>query len=448
MKEYSKLKIAGLSILFTTPLLGISTAHAAAFALNEQNISGLGNAYAGRAALVEDASIGFYNPAGLVFMDRHQVVGSVANPIPSFEMKNKRAVRQIGAGPLSSVIVQGDPKDDAGSYVPIPAFHIAGPLMNNFYYGLSVTVPFGLKTEYSKTSQVRYFGTKSEIKTIDINPTIAYKVNNKWSVGAGVSAQHAKAKLNSQIDNAGVAETINNDGEGHNTADNWGFGYNLGVLFQPTSDTRLGASFRSKIKQKVRGAVNFNIPSDAPGATLTTAVRAARGLYNQSANATVTLPEMLSISAVQTITSEWDIMGDITLTNWHRFKKLVVKYPKTVLADSRTEEKFKDAIRVSAGANYKYSRDLMFKFGLAYDDSPVSRKHRNIRIPDSDRYWVALGAKYNVSKDFVVDAGYTHIFVKDANVYEVPLSKPLASVNASFSSSINLFGVQGTYNFA
>lgn len=443
MREYSKLKLAGLSIILSTPLIGISTAHAAAFALNEQNISGLGNAYAGRAAVAEDASTSFYNPAGLVFMNKHQVVGSLANPLPKFDMKANRVVRQSAAG-NATVVTQGKAKDDAGSYVPLPAFHIAGPLVNNFYYGLSVTAPFGLKTEYSKTSQVRYFGTKSELKTIDINPTLAYKINNQWSVGGGVSAQYAKAKLNAQVDNAAPGENINLDGEAHNTADNWGFGYNLGVLFQPTSDTRLGVNFRSKIKQTVKGSINIDIPT---GGVLS-AVAVARGLVHQKAEATVTLPEVLSISAFQTITPEWDVMGDITLTNWHRFKKLVIKYPDTVLADSRTEEKFNDTIKVSTGANYKYSKDLIFKFGLSYDDSPVSRKHRNIRIPDSDRYWVAFGAKYNVSKDFVVDAGYTHIFVKSAKVYEVPTARPLASANASFSSSINLFGVQGSYNFA
>lgn len=420
---------------------------AAAFSLNEINVSGLGNAYAGRTAIAEDASTNFFNPAGLVLMNNHQIVGSVSYPLASFEMTPTSVTRATGAA-----MTQGKPKQDAGTSTPIPAFHVAGPLYGNFYYGFSVTAPFGLKTEYSTVATTRYFGTKSELKTIDVNPNIAYKINNQWSVGGGLSVQYAEAKLNSQLDTnlpvaailfAGAAENINTDGKGHNTADTTSLGYNFGALFQPNNNTRLGIHFRSKIKHATEGEIKISLP---PGSFGGIVPPATLGLIDQKAKATVTLPEILSFSSFQSINSDWDIMGDITLTKWSRFKKLVIKYPDTILADSRVEEKFEDAIKVAVGTNYKYTDKLTFKFGAAFDDSPVQRKHRNLRIPDSDRYWLALGAKYKVNKQFIVDAGYTHIFLKDAKVSESVLSRPLQTVNAEFKSSIDLFGIQATYN--
>lgn len=432
--------------------LGFAVASAncfgAAFMLNEQNVSGLGNAYAGRTAIAEDASTNFFNPAGLVLLNNHQVVGAVSLPLASFEMTPNLVTRQRTAT-TSAQVVQGKVKQDAGATVPIPAFHVAGPLFNNFYYGFSVTAPFGLKTEYSKYAQSRYFGTKSELKTIDANPNIAYKIDKNWSVGGGVSVQYAQAKLNSQVDAnqpagalPGAAENIDTDGEAHNKADNIGFGYNFGVMYQANNSSRVGLHFRSKIKHPTEGEVRIAFP----GLYHSAVNPAALGLVTQKAKATVTLPEVLALSSFQTINSEWDIMADLTLTRWERFKKLVIKYPDTRLPDSRVEEKFKNTFKASIGANYKYNKQLTWRFGAAFDDSPVQSKHRNIRIPDSDRIWLATGVKYVHNKNFTVDAGYTYIFVKDASVREHNLARPLQTINADYESYIHLFGIQGAYN--
>lgn len=420
-----------------------ANSYGAAFMLNEQNVSGLGNAFAGRTAIAEDASTSFFNPAGLVRINNHQVVGALSVPTANFEMTPVSITRATGAQ-----VAQGKNKQNAGDTIPIPAFHIGGPLINGFYYGLSITSPFGLKTEYDINSRNRYFGTESQLKTIDVNPNIAYKIDNQWSVGAGVSAQYAEARLYSMLDTqvlpgalVGV-ESLALDAKGHNKADNIGFGYNFGALYQPTNNTRLGFNFRSKIKHNTDGEIRFSVPAGA------LANPVALGLVDQKATATVTLPEVYSVSSFQTLNSDWDIMADLTFTRWSRFKKLVIHYPDTRLNDSRVEEGFKNAIKVAVGANYKYSNNLTWRFGLAYDDSPVRARHRNIRIPDSDRYWAATGAKYVYNKNLTLDAGYTYIKLKDASVREGKFGRPLENLYVEYESSIHLFGVQGTFNVA
>ncbi len=420
--------------------IAYNSSYAGAFALNEQSASGLGNAFAGRAAIAEDVSTSFYNPAGLTLFHTHQVVASLNSPFPAIDAKMRSATRAFAGVPL----LTGNPKDDAGAYVPIPAAHIGGPLHKNWAYGLSVTAPFGLKTEYDKTSRFRYFGTLSELKVIDFNPNLAYRVDSKWSVGAGVSVQYAKAILARQIDNFPIWP-CGPDGSAKNTADGYGFGYNFGVLFKPTTATRMGFAFRSKVKQDVEG--HLKVKNINPVFALP-----ATGLVNQKAKATVTLPEVASVSAFQSLTPEWDIMGDVTFTNWHRFKKLVIKYPDTNLAQSIVEEKFKNTFKVSLGANYRYNHALLWKFGTAYDASPVENKHRNLRIPDADRYWLSTGFKYMFSKRANLDVGYSHLFFKSASINEQPIvSNPLfshAMANARVKSGINLVGVQLTYNLS
>lgn len=428
-KSYSKL--ATIGVLLISPM-GVNT-YAAAFALNEQNTSGLGNAYAGRTAIAEDASTSFYNPAGLVRMHHHQALASLVNPLAKFDVKMHAATRSTGAPLLS-----GDPTENAGKYVPLPAVHFAGHLMDQWFYGLSVTAPFGLATEYGKNSRFRYFATLSEVKVVDVNPNLAYKLNNQWSFGAGVSMQYVKATLSRQVDQSFLPSA---DGQAKNIGDSYGYGYNFGALYQPTEATRVGLAFRSKVKHNLDGDIKFkNInPILAIGA----------GARNQDLKTSVTLPEVLSISAFQTLNSDWDIMGDLTYTNWHRFKKLVIKYPDTNLATVRVEERFKDSFKVAVGANFKYNSHLTWKFGTAFDQSPVETSHRTFRVPDSDRWWLSTGFKYNFDRCTALDVGYSYLFVDHARIRETPIAAApfnLATSNASSKSSINLIGVQLTYN--
>lgn len=420
----------GLGIAILAPI-GTSNLYASAFALNEQNVSGLGNAYAGRTAIAEDISTSFYNPAGLVRFKCPQALASVVNPLANFDVKMNSATRANGAA-----LTDGSDKQDASKYTPIPAFHLGGALANNMFYGLSVTAPFGLGTNYSRDSQFRYFATSSEIKVIDVNPNLAFKVDNNWSVGVGASVQYASAVLKRRFDNASIVPTTA-DGRITIDLDSVGYGFNVGALYQPSSSTRLGFAFRSQVKHDADG--KFKADNILP------AVAAGLGVRDQDAKATLTLPEVVSISSFQTLNSDWDVMGDITYTNWHRFKKLLVKFPDTNLATLQVDQRFRNTFKVALGANYKYRKNLTWKFGTAFDKSPVKAEHRIFRLPDSDRIWLSTGFKYNVNRALDLDVGYSYIFLKNSKVTEASTTT-LATSDASVKSGINLLGLQLTYN--
>src|SRR6266571_3044907 len=201
----------------------VSQAHASSFALIEQNASGLGNAYAGAAAAAEDASTIFFNPAGMSLLPSgSQIVGGVALIRPSIKFSDGGSVAAL-ATPLGST------GGDAGSLAAVPNFYFAMDLVPNWKAGIGVSVPFGLKTEYSSDWMGRFQAIKSDIQTLNINPSVSYKLSDTTSLGFGLSYQTIDAE----------------------------WGYNLGAMFQLAPETRLGVSYRSQIKYHITGPLTF-----------------------------------------------------------------------------------------------------------------------------------------------------------------------------------------------
>jgi len=275
-------------------LLGLaSPGYSGGFAIIEQGVSGLGNAFSGGAAAAEDATTVFYNPAGLTRLKGQQAVAGVHVIVPSAKFDKENASNALGQ-PLS-----GGDGGDAGEAGVVPNFYYAANLNNGWSLGLGVTAPFGLTTEYDKDWVGRYHAVKSELKTININPSVAYKLNDHLSLGGGVSAQYVDVNLTSMVDfglsaysglataaqqaaaggdlatagalmaqaNAllgnGVVSNPNADVYADLTADDWGYGYNLGMLYEFDADSRVGLAYRSRIKHTVEGDGDFDLQNPA-----------------------------------------------------------------------------------------------------------------------------------------------------------------------------------------
>jgi long-chain fatty acid transport protein len=408
-------------VIFTTPI----AAQAAGFALIEQSASGMGNAYAGGSAVAEDASTIFFNPAGMTYIQGTQIVGAIHLIKPSAEFNNKESVAAGGGRPL------GSEGGDAGDLAFVPNFYYKMDLTDTLKFGIGMNAPFGLKTEYDPTWIGRFQAIKSELKTININPAIAFKVNDQLSLGVGISAMWAQAELTRAV-NLGVAEpSVKIKG------DNWGFGVNLGAIYQATADTRVGVAYRSKVNQHLEGK------STSTYAPLNTNVTAA-----------VSLPENFSVSAFSRLNDTWDLMGDVTWTRWSRFKELRIDFANAV-PDSVTPENWRNTMRYSIGANYHYSDDIKLRVGLAYDQEAISDQFRTARIPGNDRKWLSLGAGWQVTPSGKLDVGYSHLFIKDASIDDnqtatsptTPATPGNGHIKGKYDSNVNILSMQYTHNF-
>lgn len=405
--------------LFAAPIVS----HAAGFALIEQSASGLGNAYAGAAASAEDASTIFFNPAGMTYIDGTQIVGALHLIDLSADFNNQ--------GPPGS---SGPSGGNLGGVAFVPNLYYKRDISETVKFGIGINAPFGLKTEYDRNWVGRFQGVKSDLKTININPALAFKVNDQLSLGVGLNAMWIQAELTNAINAGGLGERFLKV-----KGDDWGFGYNLGLMYQATADTRFGLAYRSKVDQKLEGDAKSTLTQLNAFPTLT---------LNTDVTAETTLPETLSLSAFTHLNDQWDLLGDVTWTRWSRFRELrIIRDNGTNTTLGVTPENWNDTTRYSIALNYKYSDALKLRVGVAYDEEAIDDEFRTVRIPGNDRTWLAFGAAWNATPNTKLDIGYAHLFIKEPNIDDNQLLLGRGRVRGDYDGSVDVLSLQVTHNF-
>lgn len=440
--------------VYTMPLLCMAAlfvsteARAGGFALLEMSAAGVGNAHAGNAAAAEDLGTIYYNPAGLTLLPGRRFMAAGSGIRPSSEFENSGSRSATGA-PLT-----GGNGGDAGSWGFVPALFYSTDIRPGLQFGFGMHAPFGLKTEYDDGWAGRYQALKSELKSVNLNPVLAYRVNDQWSVGGGVSANYVNVELSRAIDfgtacvgTLGVAACApggflpqQRDGSVTVKGTDWAFGFNLGALYQPTANTRFGVTYRSRIRHEVSGDARFAKPAGLPARLAASPV-----FSNTDASADLDLPESVSVSGFMQIDPKWAVMGDVSWLRWSRFDELRIRFANGA-PESVTPENWRNTIRVAVGASYQYNDAWKLRGGLAWDQSPVRSEFLTPRIPDADRTWLAFGAQYKLSRQSALDVGYAHLFVKDASINkaEPPLGGTLIG---NYENDVNIVSVQYSYQF-
>jgi long-chain fatty acid transport protein len=389
------------------------SAAASGFQIMEQNASGIGNAYAGSAAVAENASTIFFNPAGMTQLQAREFSVGVSAVQPSFNFSNNGSTVP-NLGPVS---LSGN-GGDGGSLAFIPNAYLSWALNKDVYLGIGLSGPFGLMTEYNNTWLGAAQSTKFEIKTYNINPSIAYRVNDKLSIGFGLNWMRMEAEYVKRAAAATIAPlaTLKADD------DSWG--WNIGALYNVSPTTKVGVSYRAAVTQNLTG-------------TLST----SSGL-SASAKADLKLPDTLIISVVQRLNSNWEMLGDISWTGWSSIPKVNIL---SGLGNQTLDTAFKDSWRIALGANYQLTDAWKLKFGVAYDQTPVpDASYRLVSLPDNDRTWISFGAQWKPSKEGTLDMGVSYLFVKDTDINAVGTT---TTVKGTYDSNIWILGAQYSRSF-
>ena len=405
-----------------------SSAGAAGYALIEQSITGLGRAYSGSAAVADDASTIFFNPAGLANLSRKEMNMGLNLIAPRAEFSDRGS--NVNGSPLT-----GGDGNNAGELAQVPNFYYAHPLNDTTVVGIGVGAPFGLVTDYGDSWQGRYHAIRSDLLTININPSIAFKTTEKLSLGFGFNLQYIDLEL-SQAANFGALTGApqQNDGRVRLTADDWSWGYNLGMTYQFTEATRMGISYRSKITHDLTGDGEFRIPENA------SSTAAALGFRDGNINGRVTLPESASIALHHQLNSRWAVMADASWTRWSRFEELRINSDVDRLNSVKAED-WENSMRYGVGVEYQANERWSWRTGIAYDETPIpNAQRRTPRIPDSDRTWLAIGASYYYSDNIILDAAYTHIFMKDTSIDDTDSNGN--QLLGRYKNSVDIVGVQ------
>ena len=412
-------------------LAGAQSASAAGFYIKEQSVTGLGRAFAGELAMAEDASTIFFNPAGMTRLQGPEATAGVHLLVPRADLDNRGSSSsvQTPAGAVTRPIGGGDggnPYDPT----PVPNAYFAYPLMDrDLWVGLGVSAPFGLANKYNADWFGRYDSIETDLLTINIAPSVAYKVLDWVSIGGGIDIQYADAKLTNAIF-AGTGPDIISNVEG----DDWAVGYNVGILFEPLPTTRVGVHYRSKIDHTLEGDVKLN--------------RAGASLSNLPGTADLDLPDIIAVGFAHDVTPALTVMAEYNWYGWSNFKEIRVK--RSGLVDQVVTQNYQDTYSVAVGAQYKVNDAWTVRGGFQYDETPTVDGFRSTRTPDGDRYWLSAGLSYDVSDSFTVDVAYTHVFIADADVNTSQTGAAAAlstNTRATAEGSVDIFAAALRYKF-
>ncbi len=418
-------------------LLGLFSAQAgaAAFQLLEQSASGLGNAFAGSAAVAENASTVYFNPAGMTQLAGNNLSVGFNYITLKTQFHNGNSANPYG--PYARNL--SNDGGDAGDAAVVPNFYFTKEITPNWYIGFGAGGPFGLRTDYPSDFRGKYLALKSDIQAINLNPSIAYKANDRVSLGFGLNYQKFEAELSSAVNGS-----VYGDGKFKVNGDDWSWGWNAGALFTLSPQTKIGVSYRSAIQHEVKG--NYNLSG------LPTLVINQAGYPSTSGNAKVSikLPETWILSATHQLNDRWELLGDVSMTGWSSVPELRIKFANGA-PDKYSTYKWKDSWRVALGANYTLSERTKLKFGLAVDKTPLDGStYRTPRLPDEDRLWLSLGLQYKLMPGHTIDVGYAYLSAKDAKIHDsgTPANAMQNGVlDGTYKSHVQILGVQYSMQF-
>jgi long-chain fatty acid transport protein len=448
-------------VLALAGLLAAARVHASGFAVSEQSARGLGSAFAGEAATAEDASTVFWNPAGLTLLDGTQVTMS------GFIVDLRASIHNEGSTLNPDLAIGGGeplkgPNSTGGEYGWVPAGFFSQAIGDRLRVGIGMNSPFGLRTEWDRGWVGRYNALLSDLRTINLNPTVAYRLFDWLSLGAGMSAQHAQATLTNSIDLGSVCQENaakgglpppacvtalhvapqSVDGTVRLRGNGWAYGYNFGLLAQPTDHTHLGVAYRSRVGHGITGNAEFFIPPQ--GQILQ---KLSGALVNTPAHAHVVFPDSLQVAFFQDLTDTVTLMGDYTWTNWSQFKELTFRFTNPKQPPVTDTENWRDNYRFGLGVRWTPSKMWSFRAGTAYEQTPVpTPEDRSPRIPDSNRIWLAAGLAFTPIDRLRFDLGYSHIFVTETSINH-PDPATGSILRGDVNGAADVAGVQVTYGF-
>ena len=443
MKTNKKLLSLAIISGLITPSAMVS---AAGFQLAEYSATGLGRAYAGEAAIADNASTQWRNPAMLTYLEGTQISTGAIYVNPNIDLTgqvdgSKSANPRMGQTPANA--------HDFADAAVIPNLYISHRYSDALALGFALGTNYGMETNLGNDFAASHFGNEASVKTMEANLNLGYKLTPEWSLGGGLRYVQGEGSFGASAPAKNIAQNPLTGAvfafpqgtklkymEGDDNA----FGWQIGTAWQINSDHRLGFTYKSEVKLKLEGY----------------ATGVGFGLFNgqrDNGSMDLALPATAELASYHQINDKLALHTSVNWTDWSSFEKLEAQL-NTKGSQTVKEEHWKDNYRFAMGATYQLDPKLLLRSGLAYDTSAVDDKNRTTTIPETDRTWLSLGASYEVTQQFTLDAGLTYMIARDASIRE---SRGYASDNTAqalggeftgeVSGNIWLVGLQANYIF-
>ena len=410
-------RLSGLAALGQcAAMLVASHAHASSFAVRETSSEGVATVFAGDVSAADSAATAYNNPAGMTQLKGNQLEAGGALNFPTINFH--------GTATTAGVPTPGNNGNNAGRAGLVPNFYGVLDLSNQFKLGIAINAPFALLVKNNAAWYGRYLAIDSQLISTNINPSIAYKINDKISIGGGVSAQWLQATLAQGFNQSALGAP---DALIRFKGDDWGFGYNFGTLVKPWDGTQIGLTYRSKISHQLQGDLDF----------LRVATPLSAAFVSGPAKLDASMPASTTLGITQAVTPQLKVSLSLQWTQWSTLKS--VNFQSTT-ATAPVNIGFSDSWFTSLGASYQWSDAWTLRAGIGWDQSPVDNRYRVVNFPDQDRYMLGLGFGYKINDALSLDGAYAHYFA------------PHASMNGSINNTDNNpFGatvLNGTYQLS
>ncbi|UQA50571.1 outer membrane protein transport protein [Vibrio sp. ED002] len=407
-------------------------ANAAGFQLAEYSATGLGRAYAGEAAMADNAGAQWRNPAMLTYLEGTQVSVGAIYVNPNIDVDG------------TSTFVNGSNKASSHDFAHdavIPNFYLSHQYNDKFAIGLAFGTNYGMETDLGKDFAAANFGNQASVTSMEANLNAAYKLNEAVSIGGGIRYIIADGSIGAVMppQMGLVKPTLPGQTLKYMEGDDTAWGWQVGTAWQINDNNRIGFAYKSAVDLTLEGHANglaFNPVN--PNA-------------KKAGSMDLTLPATAELASFHQLNDQLAVHASINWTDWSSFKELVADFPDS--SDLIKSENWEDNYRFAVGTTYKLDQKWTLRSGVAYDMSAVDDKYRTTTIPETDRLWLSVGASYEWSKNLTLDAGFTYIFAKDA-----PISEPrdasdneAAVFGGAFEGEVTgnvwLIGVQANYKF-
>jgi long-chain fatty acid transport protein len=425
----------------------ISSTFASAFFNPNGSASAASVSAAGQTAEAEDASTIFYNAAGMALLDRPEALVASGLIFPSTSFSNRGTSDALGETILG-------PTATNAQLSMVPSIFVTTPIDDRLHIGLGIFMPFGQSNKYDDNWVGRYQVQTASLRTIDIDPAIAYRATNWLSLGAGLDIQYAHLVRKNAIDfgslcvltlgpiTCPVIGLLPQRADGRLVTDlsDWNVGYNLGLLLTPTDATRIGVSYRSAVQHSFSGTARFDVPAAAEPLT-------AGGLLFQNTNArsSLTFPDVVAVGMSQRIDDRLTALIDIDYTLWSHVKQLTLAFSNPAQPTQTQPLDWHNSLRVAVGGTYRITDSTEIRSGVSYDQSPISNAFRTADLPDADNITISVGITERLADRIWVSASYSYGHAMDAPL-NVAMRGAGTLVGTSHTSS-NVVGLQARFQF-
>lgn len=399
-------------------LLGLvaSTAQAGGLMLYETASDNTGLANAGAAARAQGPSTIASNIAGLSYLEGTQVSGGLQGLFGHLEVDYD-----------SGTNVPGGSSGNALEFIPGGSFFISSELDDRWTLGFGSYSNFGLAENYDNDWSGRYYMQNATLAGLSFVPSAAYKIDEQWSVGFGLQAMYGMIDSQLAVDNDPLRIRHKADGELKYKDEDWGYGGNAGVIFQPQPGTRIGLSYTSKIELDFEDGLDFSNSDPLLYGPLN----------GVNTKLDVNVPQTATLSLYQQITPRWAMLASTGWQDWSEFGQVYVQLDTDDQRSSTLDADYDDTWHLSVGSQYQLNDQALWNLGVAYDSSAVSDSNRTWSLPMTDAWRLGTGLTYALDKSTELNFSYALIWMGDMSVSqtkELPASDP-AQVSGNFNDA-------------